>query len=62
MNHQQSTSIRANDLLRHLQDLRTGTYEGVQNRTAKEAIYRRSIELLRPLATAIPEEANVLFL
>jgi hypothetical protein len=38
MNHQQSTSIRANDLLRHLQDLRTGTYEGVQNRTAKEAI------------------------
>ena len=62
MNHQQSTSIRANDLLRHLQDLRTGTYEGVQNRTAKEAIYRRGIELLRPLATAIPEEANVLFL
>jgi len=27
MNHQQSTSIRANDLLRHLQDIRTGTYE-----------------------------------
>jgi hypothetical protein len=62
MNHQQSTSIRANDLLRHLQDLRTGTYEGAQKRSAKEEIYRRGIELFSPLATALLEEANVLFL
>ena len=36
MNHDRPTAIRADDLLRHLQDLRTGTYEGVQSRGEKE--------------------------
>jgi hypothetical protein len=34
----------------------------VQNRSAKEEISRGGIELLSPIATAILEEANVLFL
>jgi hypothetical protein len=62
MNNQRSTMIRADDLLRHLQDLRTGTYEGEKSRSAKEALYRRGIELLTSVAIAILEEANTLFL
>ena len=62
MNHPQPTAVRADDLLRHLQDLRTGTYEGTKSRSAKEALYRRGIELLTPIAVGILEEANVLFL
>ena len=62
MNHDRPTAIRADDLLRHLQDLRTGTYEGVQSRGEKEDVYRRGIELLRPVAVAILEEANTMFL
>ncbi len=62
MNDPKSTAIRADDLLRHLKDLRTGTYEGVQSRRAKEEHYRKGIELLTPVAVAVLEEANALFL
>ena len=62
MNHPKATTIRTDDLLRHLQDLRTGTYEGEKSRSAKEVLYRRGIELLTPIAIAILEEANALFL
>ena len=62
MNYPQPAAIRADDLLRHLQDLRSGTYEGAHNRSAKEELYRRGIELLTPVAEALLEEANVLFL
>lgn len=62
MNHPVLTTIRADDLLRHLQDLRTGTYEGEKSRSAKEDLYRKGIELLAPIAVSILEEANALFL
>lgn len=62
MNQTKATTIRADGLLRHLEDLRTGTYEGAKSRSAKEAIYQRGIELLTPIAKAILEEANTLFL
>ncbi len=62
MNQPNSTTVRADDLLRHLQDLRTGTYEGVKSRGEKESLYRRAIELLTPVAIAILVEANTLFL
>ena len=62
MNSQQPPTIRSDDLLRHLQDLQTGTYEGVQSRGAKEELYRKGIELLTPVATTMLEEANRLFL
>jgi len=62
MNNPKPTAIRADDLLRHLKDLRTGTYEGAKSRSTKEGLYRRGIELLTPVAVAVLEEANVLFL
>jgi hypothetical protein len=62
MNHPNPTTIRADDLLRHLQDLRTGAYEGARTRSAKEALYRRGVEFLTPIAATILEEANTLFL
>jgi len=62
MNYPQPAAIRADDLLRHLQDLCSGSYEGAHNRRAKEELYRRGIELLTPVAVALLEEANVLFL
>jgi hypothetical protein len=62
VSYMQSTMLRSDDLLRHLQDLRTGTYEGVESREAKEEIYRKGIELLTPVALAVLEEANRLFL
>jgi hypothetical protein len=62
MNYPKPTTIRPDDLLRHLQDLRTGTYEGRASRKAKEELYRKGIELLTPIAMAVLEEANRLFL
>lgn len=62
MNLQNPTTVRADDLLRHLRDLSTGTYEGAKNRNAKEALYRQGIELLTPIAVSVLEEANTLFL
>ncbi len=62
MSHPIPSTVRADDLLRHLQDLRSGTYEGTMSRGAKEVVYRRGINLLRPVALEILEEANTLFL
>jgi hypothetical protein len=62
MNYTQSLSVRSEDLLRHLHDLRTGTYEGTKSRNAKEELYRRGVQWLTPVAIAVLEEANALFL
>ena len=62
MSHPIPSTVRADDLLRHLQDLRSGTYEGAMSRGAKEAVYRQGITLLRSVAVEILEEANTLFL
>ena len=62
MDYPNSTAIRADDLLRHLQDLHTGTYEGVKDRSEKESLYRKGIDLITPVALAILGEANALFL
>src|SRR5712692_4668547 len=62
MSHPTPSTVRADDLLRHLQDLRSGTYEGAMSRGAKEVVYRQGVELLRPVAVEILEEANTLFL
>jgi hypothetical protein len=62
MSDPKTTAIRADDLLRHLKDLRSGTYEGAQNRNAKEELYRKGVALLKPVALAVLEEANALFL
>lgn len=62
MSHPIPSSVRADDLLRHLQDLRSGTYEGAMSRGAKEVVYRQGIKLLRSVAVEILEEANTLLL
>src|SRR5437763_17086266 len=62
MSHPIPSTVRADDLLRHLQDLRSGTYEGEMSRGAKEGVYRQGITLLRSVAVAILEQANTLFL
>jgi hypothetical protein len=62
MNQQRTTTLRLDDLLRHLQDLYTGTYEGARERNAREELYLQGIKLLTPIALAVLEEANTLFL
>lgn len=62
MDSSQTSAIRPDDLLRHLHDLKTGTYEGVENREAKEELYRRGVQLLTPIVVTVLEEANALFL
>lgn len=62
MSHPIPSTVRTDDLLRHLQDLRSGTYEGAMSRGAKDVVYRQGVELLRPVAMEILEEANTLFL
>lgn len=57
-----SPSIRPDDLFRHLQDLHSGTYEGTRERGAKEETYRRGIAFVTPVALAVLQEANTLFL
>ena len=62
MSHPIPSIVRTEDLLRHLQDLRSSTYEGKMSRGAKEVVYRQDIKLLRPVAVETLEEANTLFL
>jgi hypothetical protein len=42
--------------------LRSNTFEGASSRGAKEEVYRRGVELLRPVALEVLDEANTLFL
>ena len=35
--------LRTEDLLRQVQDLRTGTYEGAVSQSEKEGVYRRGV-------------------
>ena len=62
MNHPIASTVRADDLLRHLEDLRSGSYEGAMSRGAKEVVYRQGINLLRSDTVEILEEANTMFL
>ena len=62
MSHPIPSKVRSDDLLRHLQDLRSGTYEGAMSRGAKEAVYRKGINLLKSVAMEILDDANTLFL
>jgi hypothetical protein len=59
MSHPIPSTVSAGDLLRHLQDLRSGTYEGAMSRVAKD---RQGIKLLRSVAMEILEEADALLL
>src|SRR5437764_15235100 len=62
MSHPPAFTVRADDLLRHLQDLRSGTYDGAMSRGEDEVVYRRGVELFSPGPVATSERANTLFL
>lgn len=46
-------------LIRHLDDLRTGSYEGATTRAEREAIFRLAVELLSGTVLAALEAANL---
>jgi hypothetical protein len=46
-------------LIRHLDDLRTGSYEGATTRAEREAIFRSAVELLSGTVLAALEAANL---
>ncbi len=49
---------RVEDLFRHLEDLRTNSFEGAGPRAERVELFRRAVELLGPVARLILEEAN----
>jgi hypothetical protein len=52
------TVPRTEDLFRHLDDLRTGSYEGARPRAERDEVFRRAAALLDPVVTAILEEVD----
>jgi hypothetical protein len=52
------TVPRTEDLFRHLDDLRTDSYEGAGPRAERNDVFRRATELLDPVVTAILDEVN----
>lgn len=53
---------RTEDVFRHLEDLRTGTYEGADSRDDRVALFRRAVDLLDPVVRAVLEETDETFL
>jgi hypothetical protein len=49
-------------MLRHLDDLRTGTYEGTASREDRLALFRSAVDLLDPVVHAVLVEADATFL
>ncbi|MSQ37267.1 MAG: hypothetical protein EXR61_02995 [Chloroflexi bacterium] len=49
---------RAEDTARHLVDLRTRTYEGAEERGAREAVFRRAFALTTPVALRVLSALN----
>jgi hypothetical protein len=53
---------RTADIFRHLQDLRSGTYEGAREWDQRVAVFRRAVSLLDPVVRRILDETNTVFL
>jgi len=49
---------RTEDLFRHLDDLRTHSYEGAGPRAQRDEVFRRAAALLDPVVTVILEEVD----
>jgi hypothetical protein len=52
------TVPRTEDLYRHLDDLRTDSYEGAGPRSERDDVFRRATELLDPVVAAVLDEVN----
>ena len=46
-------------LIRHLDDLRTGTYEGAATRTGREAVFRTAVDLVSATVLASLQDVNM---
>lgn len=57
-----SSSSRAEDVFRHLDDLRTGTCEGNHDWSDRVAYFQRAVDLLEPLVRRVLDETNSVFL
>jgi len=53
---------RATDIFRHLNDLRSGTYEGARQWPARVGVFRLAVSLLDPVVRRVLEQANGAFL
>jgi hypothetical protein len=49
---------RVEDLFRHLDDLRTNSYEGAGPREERVGLFRRALELFGPVVRRVLDEAN----
>jgi hypothetical protein len=49
---------RLEDLFRHLDDLRTNSYEGAGPREERVELFRRALELFGPVVRRVLDEAN----
>ncbi|MGH4000807.1 MAG: hypothetical protein ACRDTJ_25470, partial [Pseudonocardiaceae bacterium] len=54
--------LREEDLLRHLADLVTRSYEGAESWPERLALFHRAVELLDPVVRRVLDEANATFL
>jgi hypothetical protein len=52
------TVPRTEDLFRHLDDLRTDSYEGAGPRSERDDVFRLATELLDPVVTAVLDEVD----
>jgi hypothetical protein len=57
-----ATVPRTEDLFRHLDDLRTNSYEGAGPRAERDEVFRRATALLDPVVTAVLEEVDAALL
>jgi hypothetical protein len=55
-------SARAQDMFRHLEDLRHGSFEGAEPREARLALFERAVGLLDPVVRTVLGETNDTFL
>jgi hypothetical protein len=53
---------RTEDLFRHLDDLRTNSFEGVGPRAERTELFRRAVDLLGPVVRPVLDEANATLL
>src|SRR5712691_8621295 len=62
MDHAPGRPPRSEDVFRHLEDLRTGTFEGAESREDRVALFRRAVDLLDPVVREVLDETNATFL
>ena len=55
-------SPRAEDMLRHLADLVTSTYEGAASWSERRGLFHRAVELVDPVVRRVLEDTDAMFL